>query len=142
MKAQFCPSSLSCQDPFLLLSAVGVLYGAGKLGLHGEVHGWLCRRLGSLREAEGLRWLSYAAFCTVELILVRRDFILKETCESRKQHVDVCEHLIWCGRKRLVGCIKEKQGENAEGQIRSWSEKPASSWREGPEGISFGSSSK
>lgn len=121
---------------------MGVLYGAGKLGLHGEVHGWLCRRLGSLREAEGLRWLSYAAFCTVELILVRRDFILKETCESRKHHVDVCEHLIWCGRKRLVGCIKEKHGENAEGQIRSWSEKPASSWREGPEGISFGSSSK
>lgn len=28
---------------------------------------------------EGLRWLSCAAFCTVELILVRRDFILKET---------------------------------------------------------------
>lgn len=34
MKAQFCPSSLSCQDLFLLLSTVGVLCGAGKLGLH------------------------------------------------------------------------------------------------------------
>lgn len=29
--------------------------------------------------------------------------------------LDICEHLIWCGRKRLAGCIKEKQGKNAEG---------------------------
>lgn len=29
--------------------------------------------------------------------------------------LDICKHLIWCSRKRLAGCIKEKQGENAEG---------------------------
>lgn len=31
--------------------------------------------------------------------------------------LDICKHLIWCSRKRLAGCIKEKQGKNAEGPV-------------------------